>query len=106
MAGAALGMDLPVWAPLLLAFVVCVGIMVPSSPGFVGVMEGACVVGLGLIGVGGPEALAYGVLYHATQLLPLVILGSWYAVREHAGGEILHGLPEGPSPSDRKNRRQ
>lgn len=106
MTGAALGMDLPVWAPLLLAFVVCVGIMVPSSPGFVGVMEGACVVGLGLIGVGGPEALAYGVLYHATQLLPLVVLGSWYAVREHVGGEILHGLPERPGPPDRKNRRQ
>lgn len=106
MAGAALGLNLPVWAPLLLAFVVCVGIMVPSSPGFVGVMEGACVVGLGLIGVGGPEALAYGVLYHATQLLPLVPLGAWYAVRQHVGTEVLHGIPEPVSVADRKNRRQ
>lgn len=106
MTGSALGLHLPVWAPLLLAFVVCVGIMVPSSPGFVGVMEGACVVGLGLIGVGGPEALAYGVLYHATQLLPLVLLGSWYAVRQHVGGEILHGVPEPAGPPQRKERRQ
>lgn len=105
MAGAALGMVLPPLAPFLLAFVVCVGIMVPSSPGFVGVMEGACVVGLGLMGVGGPEALAYGVLYHATQLAPLVLLGTWYAVREHAGGEVLHGVPEAPPRADRKNRR-
>jgi uncharacterized protein (TIRG00374 family) len=105
MTGAALGMDLPLWAPFLLAFIVCVGIMVPSSPGFVGVMEGACVVALGFMGVGGPEALAYGVLYHATQLVPLVLLGTWYAVREHVGGEVLHGLPEGPAPSNRKNRR-
>jgi len=94
MTGAALGMDLPIWAPFLLAFIVCVGIMVPSSPGFVGVMEGACVVGLGLVGVTGPEALAYGVLYHATQLLPLILLGSWYAAREHVGGQILHGVPD------------
>lgn len=106
MTAAALRLDLPLWAPFLLAFVVCVGIMVPSSPGFVGVMEGACVVGLGLMGVGGPEALAYGVLYHATQLLPLVLLGTWYAVREHVGGEILHGLPENSAPAGRKDRRQ
>ncbi|HYJ33970.1 MAG TPA: lysylphosphatidylglycerol synthase transmembrane domain-containing protein [Candidatus Binatia bacterium] len=105
MTGAALGMALPLWAPCLLAFIVCVGIMVPSSPGFVGVMEGACVVGLGLTGVRGPEALAYGVLYHATQLAPLVLLGTWYAVREHVGGEVLHGVPEAPPPADRKNRR-
>ena len=89
-----LGLDLPIWAPFLLAFIVCVGIMVPSSPGFVGVMEGACVVGLGLMGVEGPEALAYGVLYHATQLLPLVALGSWYAFREHVGAEVLRGPAE------------
>jgi len=106
MTGLALGMHLPPWAPFLLAFVVCVGIMVPSSPGFVGVLEGACVVGLGLVGMGGPQALAYGVLYHATQLAPLVVLGTWYAVREHVGGEVLHGVPEAPPPPDRKNRRQ
>ena len=102
MTGYALRLDLPIWAPLLLAFVVCVGIMVPSSPGFVGVMEGACVVGLGLVGVGGAEALAYGVLYHATQLLPLILLGTWYALREHLGSEVLHGVPEGPEASNRK----
>jgi hypothetical protein len=102
MTGYALRLDLPIWAPLLLAFVVCVGIMVPSSPGFVGVMEGACVVGLGLVGVGGAEALAYGVLYHATQLLPLIVLGSWYALREHLGSEVLHGVPGAPEAPQRK----
>jgi uncharacterized protein (TIRG00374 family) len=102
MAGFALRLHLPLWAPLLLAFVVCVGIMVPSSPGFVGVMEGACVVGLGLVGVGGAEALAYGVLYHATQLLPLILLGTWYALREHLGSEVLHGVPEGRETPNRK----
>ncbi|MGE5179332.1 MAG: lysylphosphatidylglycerol synthase transmembrane domain-containing protein [Bacteroidota bacterium] len=106
MTAEAVHMSLPLWAPFLLAFVVCVGIMVPSSPGFVGVMEGACVVALGLVGVGGAEALAYGVLYHATQLLPLILLGAWYAAREHVGGEVLHGLPEPPVPPGRKDRRQ
>lgn len=84
-----LGTRIPLWSPLLLTFVVSVGIMLPSSPGFVGVMEGACVVGLGLMGVGGAEGLAYGILYHASQLLPLIVLGSWYAVRGHVGAEVL-----------------
>jgi uncharacterized protein (TIRG00374 family) len=100
---ASLGLNLPIWAPFLLAFIICVGIMVPSSPGFVGVMEGACVVGLGLMGVGGAEALAYGVLYHATQLLPLVVLGSWYAFREHVGAEVLKGVRE---PGERAGRKK
>lgn len=86
-----LGMKIPLWSPLLLAFVVSVGIMLPSSPGFVGVLEGACVVGLGLLGVGGAEGLAFGILYHATQLLPLVVLGSWYAARGQAGPGALRG---------------
>ena len=98
-----LGMQLPIWHPLLLAFLVCVGILIPSSPGFVGVLEGACVLGLGLLGVPGPEALAYGILYHATQLLPLILLGGWYAIREHVGAEILHepaGLATGAGEKD------
>jgi len=84
-----LGMHLPLWSPLLLAFVVCVAILLPSSPGFVGVMEGACVVGLGLLGVRGAEALAYGLLYHLVQLVPPILLGSYFAFRGHFGREIL-----------------
>ncbi|MGE5174777.1 MAG: lysylphosphatidylglycerol synthase transmembrane domain-containing protein [Hyphomicrobiales bacterium] len=90
-----LGMKIPLWSPLLLAFVVSIGIMVPSSPGFVGVLEGACVVGLGLLGVGGAEGLAFGILYHASQLLPLAVLGTWFAARTRVGPEVLGGQEQG-----------
>jgi hypothetical protein len=76
-----MNLSLPVWSPLLLSFVVCVAIMVPSSPGFVGVLEGSCVVGLSLLGVDTARALAFGVLYHLTQIVPLVLLGGFYALR-------------------------
>ena len=79
--GQSMGLSLPLWSPLLLSFVVCVAIMVPSSPGFIGVLEGSCVVGLSLLGVDASRALAYGVLYHLTQIAPLVILGGFYALR-------------------------
>jgi uncharacterized protein (TIRG00374 family) len=81
--GYATGLDLPLWSPFLLAFVVCVAILLPSSPGFVGVMEVACVAGLTLLGVDGARALAYGILYHVSQIVPLVLLGSYFAFRAH-----------------------
>ena len=81
--GESLGLNLPFWSIFLLSFVVCLGISLPSSPGFIGVMEGATVVGLALLGVTGPEALAFALLYHLTQIAPLVILGTYYALRDH-----------------------
>jgi uncharacterized protein (TIRG00374 family) len=81
--GYAAGLELPLWSPFLLVFVVCVAISIPSSPGFVGVMEAACVVGLSLLGVDSARGLAFGILYHLSQILPLVLLGTFFAVRAH-----------------------
>jgi uncharacterized protein (TIRG00374 family) len=89
--GFSIGMHLPWWSPLLLAFVVCVAILVPSSPGFIGVLEAGCVVGLGLLGIGESKGLAYGILYHVTQLLPLVVLGGFYALRGQLGPDVFQG---------------
>lgn len=90
--GQSMGLPLPLWSPLLLSFVVCVAIMVPSSPGFIGVLEGSCVVGLSLLGVDASRALAYGVVYHLTQILPLVLLGGFYAVRGRVGPRELERM--------------
>jgi uncharacterized protein (TIRG00374 family) len=85
-------LSLPLWSPFLLSFIVCVAIMVPSSPGFIGVLEGSCVVGLSLLGVDAARALAYGVLYHITQIVPLVVFGGFYALR----GRFSPGKAENP----------
>jgi glycosyltransferase 2 family protein len=98
--GYAAGLTLPWWAPFLLAFVVCVAILLPSSPGFVGVMEAACVVGLSLMGVDGARGLAYGILYHVSQIVPLILLGSYFALRAH-----LKPTDLAPEPSEIANIR-
>ncbi|HEU4724256.1 MAG TPA: lysylphosphatidylglycerol synthase transmembrane domain-containing protein [Candidatus Eisenbacteria bacterium] len=92
--GYAVGLTLPWWSPFLLVFVVCVAISLPSSPGFIGVMEAACVAGLTLLGVNGAEGLAFGLVYHLSQILPLVLLGSVYALRAHLKPADL--APENP----------
>jgi uncharacterized membrane protein YbhN (UPF0104 family) len=104
--GESLGITLPLWSVFLLTFVVCVGISVPSSPGFLGVMEGACVLGLSLLGVSGPEALAFAILYHVTQLVPPLILGSYYVVKQHLTLEMVGHAPAEGGAGGRKKRRQ
>ncbi len=102
--GRSMGLSLPLWSPLLLSFVVCVAIMLPSSPGFIGVLEGSCVVGLSLIGVETSRALAYGVLYHVTQIVPLVVIGGFYALRGRVGRVRLDELAEAAEDgTSRKN---
>ncbi len=102
--GRSMHLSLPLWSPLLLSFVVCVAIMLPSSPGFIGVLEGSCVVGLSLIGVRTSQALAYGVLYHVTQILPLIVLGGVYALWGGVGRVRLQDLEESVmEASGRKN---
>ena len=105
LAGESLGMRLPVWSMFLLTFVVCVGISLPSSPGFIGIMEWACVIGLALVGVEGPEALAFGILYHLTQIGPLLVLGTYFAVRDHVTPARLKALTGLGGPGGRKDRR-
>jgi len=52
------------------------------------------VVGLALLGVGASQGLAYGVLYHLTQIVPVVVLGGDFSIRSQVslgageGGEL------------------
>jgi len=101
---ASLGIHLPYWSIFFLTFVVCVGISVPASPGFLGVMEGACVLGLSLLGTSGPVALAFAILYHVTQILPPLILGGYYVVTQHLTLEMVQGSKAGERAGGRKKR--
>ncbi len=104
--GESLGIRLPFWSIFLLTFVVCVGISVPASPGFLGVMEGACVLGLSILGVTGPQALAFAILYHVTQILPPLLLGTYFVVRQHLTLEMVGAGPTEGRDLGRKGRRQ
>jgi hypothetical protein len=69
-------------APLLLA-ILNIGIIVPSSPGRIGVFHYLCVLTLGLYGVEPSLALAYGIILHALVYLPIFILGAYFLWREN-----------------------
>lgn len=68
---------------LVVQGVIVLFIAVPSMPGFVGVFEAAIIVALALYAVPQDAALAYALTYHATNFLPITLLGLWSAARTH-----------------------
>ncbi|NIQ89467.1 MAG: flippase-like domain-containing protein, partial [Deltaproteobacteria bacterium] len=73
-------MDLPLGllAGITVLVLTCIGIALPAAPGFIGNYHYACVVALGLFGVGKDIALAYAILLHFLTLAVLVILGVFF----------------------------
>jgi uncharacterized protein (TIRG00374 family) len=80
---AALGLLLPVWAPLFLLVVLQAGVAVPSSPGQIGVFHYLTVLALSVFGVPRESALGCGVVLHLIIYLPTVLIGVWCLGREN-----------------------
>jgi hypothetical protein len=77
-------MDLPLpWVAgvTVLAFV-GLGVSIPSAPGYVGVFHAAAAAAVGLFGVAQPAAVGYALVFHASQILPVILIGWLYLVRE------------------------
>ncbi|MEM9557108.1 MAG: lysylphosphatidylglycerol synthase transmembrane domain-containing protein [Acidobacteriota bacterium] len=68
--GGANEVELAVRAVTILTFV-SFAIMLPAAPGQMGTLHFACVAALSLAGVAATPALAFALLYHATQYLPV-----------------------------------
>src|SRR5690606_12083863 len=73
----AFGIEANCAAALLLQGVLVFGIAVPTTPGYVGVFEGAIKAVLLVLGVGADHAVAYALTYHVTTFIPIVLLGAW-----------------------------
>lgn len=79
----AMNLDLPwvaAWA--VLAFV-GLGISIPSAPGYVGVFHAAAAWALAIFGVSQSTSVGYALLYHATQYVPVTVVGWIFLLREH-----------------------
>ncbi|MHB1161379.1 MAG: lysylphosphatidylglycerol synthase transmembrane domain-containing protein [Chloroflexota bacterium] len=65
----------PFWAAALVVAITNLGMVVPSSPGYVGVYHYLVVLALGAFGVERELALGYAVVFHLAWLLPVCLLG-------------------------------
>jgi hypothetical protein len=85
------------WA--VLAFL-GLGVSLPSSPGFVGVVQAATVLALALFRVPHTAALSFSLLLHASQFFPVTIIGLVYLLVEHVSlSEAKRGIAPNASGS-------
>lgn len=66
---------------LLVQTVIAFGVAAPSTPGYFGVFELVTAAALALFSVPAGLGVAYGVTYHITTFLPIVLLGFWSLAR-------------------------
>jgi uncharacterized protein (TIRG00374 family) len=76
-----LGIELSALDVVFVAAAINLGVAIPSSPGFIGTYQWLAVSALGLLGVGATEALAFGILLHATWYVPTLLVGGTLLVR-------------------------
>ena len=87
----AVGINVPFTAALFLQGILGIGVAVPSSPGFVGVFEGAAKVGLAVYAIPGTLAVSWAIGYHVLSFIPITVLGMWYFARLGLGLKDLRG---------------
>ena len=63
-------------AGLLVTIATGLSLVLPSSPGAVGVFEAAALVGLKAYGIDKSEALSFAIVLHAANLFPYVAAGA------------------------------
>lgn len=91
----AMHLDLPFVAGWVVLAFVGVGISVPSAPGYLGVFHFAAKLALEIFGVASSTALAYALIYHASAVVPITLLGWLYLLREHVS---LGDVRRAPTP--------
>jgi hypothetical protein len=92
-------------SPVDLVFVTAVinlGVVIPSSPGFIGTYQWLAVAALGAVGVDGDVAIAFAVLMQAVWFVPTTVVGGVVALREvHRDATGRRAAREAPVPSPR-----
>ena len=70
--------DLPPGSALVLMIINTLMMAIPVSPGNVGTFQLASVLGLNLFGVPKTDAVSFGLMLHATTLVPIAALGVYH----------------------------
>jgi uncharacterized protein (TIRG00374 family) len=79
---AAFALPVPWYAGLVMLVVTSFGIMVAPTPGYLGAIQYACVLGLSLFGIDRTTAFSFSLYYHLTQFLPITLVGLYYLGRQ------------------------
>lgn len=79
----AFGFDVPLSASFVLLVIVSIAILIPASPGFIGVYHYAAVFTLQQYGIPQADALSFALVLHAAQYVPVTLMGFFYLKKAH-----------------------
>ncbi|MBD3401667.1 flippase-like domain-containing protein [candidate division GN15 bacterium] len=79
----AFGFELSLAASFILLVIVSISILIPSSPGFVGVYHAGVAFTLKLYGVPTDQAGAFALVLHAAQYIPVTAMGFYFLKTRH-----------------------
>jgi uncharacterized membrane protein YbhN (UPF0104 family) len=82
----AMGWSLPPAAAVVVGILIAMGTMIPAAPGYLGIYQVACVLGLKLYGVSEAAALAFSIVLQVTVLSVIAVQG--LATLAHYGWRI------------------
>jgi len=85
----AFGLYPPIQASFILLVIVCLGVMLPSSPGFVGTFQFFSIVALARFVYDKNIAFPFSIVLHACQYFPVTLLGFYYLKKEHLSLKTL-----------------
>lgn len=75
----ALGLELPLYAAVVILIFTSIGVILPSAPGYIGTFQYFSILALTVFSVSKEEALSYAILAHITQWAPVTLIGLIYA---------------------------
>ncbi len=71
-----------VYIGMFVLVIVNLGIMIPSSPGYVGTLEYFCTKSLGIFNISKELAVSYSLVLRIFQYVPITLLGFYFLLRE------------------------
>jgi hypothetical protein len=95
----AAGLHLPALAGWVILAFVGLGVSIPSAPGYFGVFHFAAVMAVGIFGVPETTALGYAIAFHASQIIPVTVIGWIFLVREQMTLGDAAGVSAAAQPS-------
>jgi len=81
--GLAFGLKLSVSAAVTVLLAICLAMMIPSTPGYVGPYHASVAYALVLYSVPLEKALSLSLVFHATNFIPITVAGFLYLWRHH-----------------------
>jgi uncharacterized protein (TIRG00374 family) len=75
--GTAFNLPLTFFGAMFLMGVINLGVLIPSSPGNIGLFQYFTVITLAILSIPAPEATAFAVVIHVCQIVPVTLIGLW-----------------------------